>query len=405
MLNLKIGKEAQKAIILGGMCTISYLAVYIARNILGAVTPQITEKGILNTDQIGTLSSVYFVSYAIGQLINGIIGDRIKAKYMVSFGLIFSGICNFVFPFLTYSRILLYTAYGLTGFFLSMIYGPMTKVVSENTEHIYAVRCGVGYTFASFFGSPLAGIFAAVFVWQGAFTASSIALWVMGTVCLIGFTVFEKRGLVKYNQYKKSEKSGGGIKLLIKRQIIKYTFVSILTGIIRITVIFWLPTYIHEYLGFSSEKSSLVFSAATFIISFTAIITLVIYEKLGRNMNLSLQIFFITSAIMFLLVYLVKQPVLNICCIVLAIMSSNAAASILWSMYCPSLKDTGMVSSATGYLDFVNYIAAAVASTLFANAVSAIGWVNLILVWAGLMILGITLTLPYSSIKKKLKFK
>ena len=43
---------------------------------------------------------------------------------------------------------------------------------------------------------------------------------------------------------------------------------------------------------------------------------------------------------------------LDIAFLILAIMASNCAASMLWSRYCPSLRDTGMVSSATGFLDF-----------------------------------------------------
>ena len=72
-----------------------------------------------------------------------------------------------------------------------------------------------------------------------------------------------------------------------------------------------------------------------------------------------------------------KNPWLNIVLIVLAIMASNGAATMIWSRYCPGLRDTGMVSAATGFLDFVSYMAAAVSSTLFANAVSGIGWSNL----------------------------
>ena len=81
--------------------------------------------------------------------------------------------------------------------------------------------------------------------------------------------------------------------------------------------------------------------------------------------------------------------------IVIAIMSSNGAATMLWSRYCPSLRDTGMVSSATGFLDFMSYMAAAVSSTLFANAVSEIGWKNLILVWLVLMAAGVIVALPF----------
>ena len=53
-----------------------------------------------------------------------------------------------------------------------------------------------------------------------------------------------------------------------------------------------------------------------------------------------------------------------------------------------------MVSGATGYLDFVSYIAASVSSTLFANAVTGIGWSGLILIWFGLMAFGVCISLP-----------
>ena len=135
--------------------------------------------------------------------------------------------------------------------------------------------------------------------------------------------------------------------------------------------------------------------------SFTTFISIFIYERLKRNMNLTILLMFSSSTLFFMLVYLVKQPVLNMIFIVIAIMSSNGAATMLWSRYCPSLRDTGMVSSATGFLDFTSYMAAAASSTIFANAVSLIGWGNLILVWFGLMIVGIVIALPYDKIFKK----
>jgi len=49
-------------------------------------------------------------------------------------------------------------------------------------------------------------------------------------------------------------------------------------------------------------------------------------------------------------------------------------------------------------LDFVSYMAAAVSSTIFANAVTSIGWGNLILIWCALMVVGVVISLPY---KKK----
>ena len=84
---MKISQNAKKAIMIGSLCSVSYFAVYIARNILGAVTPQMVEEGYSEAF-IGRISSLYFVTYAVGQLINGAIGDRIKAKYMICIGLL-----------------------------------------------------------------------------------------------------------------------------------------------------------------------------------------------------------------------------------------------------------------------------------------------------------------------------
>jgi sugar phosphate permease len=107
---------------------------------------------------------------------------------------------------------------------------------------------------------------------------------------------------------------------------------------------------------------------------------------------------FVCSALFFLLTFLVPSRIPNIVLIVLAIMSSGGAATMLWSRYCPSLRDTGMVSSATGFLDFLSYMAASAANIIFANAVTNIGWGNLILVWIGLMILGVVVVVPYKKI-------
>ena len=113
--------------------------------------------------------------------------------------------------------------------------------------------------------------------------------------------------------------------------IIKFTLISVITGVVRTTVVFWLPTYISQYLGYSTEQSALIYTAST----------------------------------------------------------------MHWSRYCPGLRDTGMVSSATGFLDFMSYMAASISSTLFANAVSDIGWGNLILVWFGLMLIGVLVAIPH----------
>ena len=394
-------QKVKVALCMGIMCAVSYLAVYVARNILSAVSPQITGEGILNEPQYGTLTSIYFFVYAIGQLINGAIGDKISAKYMMSIGLILAGVANFVFPLFSASPIGMYAAYGASGFFLAMIYGPMTKVVAENVDELYAPRCTLGYNFSSFFGTPAAGLLAAIFTWQMSFSITSALLVVMGIVTFACFAAFEKSGIIVPRKRVIHKQKGDGIKSLVKHDIIRFTLISIITGVIRTAVVAWLPMYLADFLGYSESTAALIFTVASFIISFTAFVSVFAYEKMGRRAVFSCFVFFVVAALGFALLYFVKMPILNIAIIVMAIMSSDAAASILWSVYCPSLKDTGMVSSATGFLDFASYMSAAASTAVFGNAVGAIGWKGLILVWLGLMVIGIVICLPFKFHRKE----
>ena len=401
MKHLDLKREAKNAIYLALVCFISYLAVYFLRNVLSTVTPQMIEGGDFTAEHIGTLSSVFFICYAVGQLINGIIGDKIKAKYMMSIGLLMSGLFNIAFIFVTASEIATIVAYGLVGFFSSMIYGPMTKVVSENVNLNYAHRCSLGYTFASFFGSPLAGMCAMFMTWGALFALSGVLLMMVALLVFVIFCVFEKKGIVTYGKYDKPKEQRGGVKILFKHQIVKYTLISVITGVVRTSVVFWLPTYIYQYLGYSEGNSAGIFTAATIFISLATFVGMFLYEVLRRDMDVAVFVQFAAATVCFIALYFVRQPILNIVLIVLGIIMSNGAATILWSYYCPDLRDTGMVSTATGFLDFMSYIAAAIANAVFPGAVDVIGWSGLILVWAALVAFGVLICIPFKWNKAK----
>ena len=397
---MKISQSVKKAIYIGTLCAVSYLAVYIARNILSTVSPQMIGDGSLNTENIGTLSSLYFGFYAVGQLINGIIGDKIKPKFMMGFGLVLAGVCNFAFPILIKSLLAVYTAYALSGFFLSMIYGPMTKVISENVEPQHAPRCSVANAFTALFGSPAAGVIAAMFVWQTVFKITGGLLVLMGVACFVFFKIFEKKGIVKYGQFSLPKGQKGSVKVLFKHKIIKFTLISVVTGVVRTTVVFWLPTYLSQHLKFSEKTAALLFTVSTLVISLSAFVSVAVYELFKRDMEKTALWAFVASSGCFAMMLVANNAAVNIIFMVLAILTANIASTMLWSFYCPSLRDTGMVSSATGFLDFMSYMAASVSSKIFANAVGVIGWGGLIAVWCALMVVGVVISLPFKKIKK-----
>lgn len=398
---MKLRFDAKKAIIIGAICAITYCSVYICRDILSALSPQLTDGGIFTTDQLGTLSSIFFFSYAIGQLINGIIGDKVPGKYMVSLGLVLASFCLFSMPHIAGITMVPNIVYGAMGFFLAMVYAPMTKLISENNEPDLATRCHVAHAMASYIAAPVSGLLATWLIWRPAFNVSSSILLVMGIVFFTSFTVMERKGMVQSGQHTRQKNSGGSIRVLLKRQIAKWTVISMLTGIVRTAVLFWLPTYISQHLAFDSEKASLLYTAGTSILFVNSFLAVFILRLLKKNLDGSVLLFFCVAGACFMGVYLIRQPYVNLALLIIGMIFSNCASSIMWSRYCPSLIDTGMMSSATGFLDFCSYMAAAISSKLFAGAVGAIGWSNLILVWCGLMAVGILISLPLHKVTAK----
>ncbi|MBE6535569.1 MAG: MFS transporter [Ruminococcaceae bacterium] len=397
---MRLSNKAKMAVLIGTLCSVSYFAVYIARNILSAVSPQMVDSGIAES-YITTVSAVYFYVYAVGQLINGIIGDKIKARYMISFGLILAGVCNVIYPSLLKYEFGSTVVYGIIGFFLAMIYAPMTKVVAENVEPVYVPRCSMGYEFAALLGSPVAGLLAAILPTYAVFRVGGGILLFMGAVAFVCFLVLELRGIVTYGKYDRKEKGKARIKELFKYNIVKFSFIAIVTGVVRTSVVFLLPMYF-QHLDFSAKMSATLFSVVTLIISLTTFIAVFVYERL-KSMDKTILLMFSIATVAFFAVWLVKNPYVNIVCLVIAIMGSGSVASMLWCKYCPSLRDTGMVSAVTGFLDFLSYMGAGTANLISGKVVNMIGWSWLVLVWFALMLFGVIISLPYGYIIEKFK--
>ena len=112
---------------------------------------------------------------------------------------------------------------------------------------------------------------------------------------------------------------------------------------------------------------------------------------------------FSCAAVFFASTFFVESRFINVSLIVLSIISSNGAATMLWSRYCPSLRDTGIVSGVTGFLDFLSYMAAAAANVVFPFLIEdkLWSWKSIVLIWLALMIIGISISLPWRKFLKK----
>lgn len=386
------GKNAFK---IGFVCIFTYVISYYVRNILGVLTPSMLKSGVYTEEYLALLASVYMIVYASGQLVNGIIGDYVKPKYMVALGLSISAAGLFLFSFVNAAMIGI-LSFGIIGFGLSMLRGPLVKVISENTLPKYARICCVFLSFASFAGPLLAGFASMVLQWHGVFVLSGALCLAMAAGSFVVLTIFEKRGLIIPLAKQKREKTAqsGGIFALFKLpNFVMYMVVGMVVEVAAASISFWMPTYFNQHLALSEAASGMMFSAISLVRSICPFLCLVLFRLLGERDVLITRCAFFVAAGLFLAMFFVESVWLNILLFTIALMCSSISSATLWSIYIPSLSATGKVSSANGVLDCTGYIAASIVNVAIVPVMTGLGWSGVILFWGGVMLVGALVTL------------
>ncbi len=379
--------ELSKAFQIGIVCVFSYLASYYMRNLLGVVTPEMLATGRFTKEIVVTLSSVYFFMYAIGQLINGTVGDKVKARFMVLIGLTICGISSVIFAF-TNRFALQILLFAIMGFALSMLRGPLVKTISENTIPRYARVCCVFFSFSSFAGPLVASLLAMIFDWQMTFVAAGISCVVVAICAYIVLTVLEKKKIIKsFAIAKKTEKMN--IWAIFKIEyFVFYMFISGLIEISAASIGFWLPTYLTERMLFDENTANIIFSFITFARSFTPFLALVIFKYFKEDDIRMTKYSFFAATLFFIGVLFVSNRYINIFLFLLSLVSVSCASTLVWNVFIPKQAESGVVSTINGVLDFSGYAMSAAANMIFSFAADRIGWDGIIIMWIIMMASG-----------------
>lgn len=383
-------KKLSSAVKIGSYCIATYLASYVTRNILSVSSPVMIEEAFFTKEYIGLLSSVCFIFYAVGQLINGFIGDVIHPKYMITAGLGMSSISTVAVPLFN-NRFLHFAAFALIGFGLSMLRGPLMKIISENTVPSHARMICTLFSMAGFAGPLTASVLSIFFKWRVVFIITGIFSVAMAVFSAAAISLLEKRGEITF--VPKAERGISGILSVFKaKDFIFYTTISSIGEIAGTSITFWVPTYTTEHLGFSSDAASTIYSVISFMTLFTPFIVLFIYEKLMHNGIRLALIMYAVSAVFFVGVRFIPDPTVNIIMLIIAKMAASGASSLVWSSYIPSLAESGNVSSANGVIDATGYAAASLANVVFSGFVDKLGWGGIVNMWYIIMFVGVAVS-------------
>ena len=384
-MSKKLENGIYNAFKIGAACICIYMMSYCIRNLLTVSSAEILKEGALSKERLGFLSAMYYGIYAFGQLINGAVGDVVTPKKMLMPGLLASGIASCLFPFASNYIIQLFL-FGIMGFGLSMLRGPLVKIISENMQENHA-RLACVLLAAGVYAGPFVVSFAAVFLkWTYVFLVFGIVTVICAFFGGIVLDRLEKSKVIIINI-----SQGEGIDFLSVFRIKNFAVFVIISAIVEVagtSISFWIPSYVSERLKLSVNLSNMVFCAISMIKFICPFLCLVILKLFKDNMMCLMRVLFLASALGLALMNFVPSPILNITIFAVSQFLSAGVSALIWSVYIPSLADTGKVSAVNGILDFSGYFGASAANVMISSVMGKIGWNGVVYMWSLFMFLG-----------------
>ena len=105
---------------------IGYIFYYFTRKSVTFALPILSEKLHLTMPQLGLLGTLLYITYGISKFVGGVISDQANPRYLMSLGLLATGVINIIFGFSS-SLGTFCLLWALNGIFQGCGWPPCTK--------------------------------------------------------------------------------------------------------------------------------------------------------------------------------------------------------------------------------------------------------------------------------------
>ncbi len=124
----RIYERKRRSVFLG--LIFGYSFFYVCRLTLSVAKKPIVDGGVLNPEQLGTIGSAFFLTYAFAKFVNGFLADRSNIGRFMSTGLLVSAVLLILFGF-TNAFWLFVLLWGMNGWVQSMGSAPSGASISQ----------------------------------------------------------------------------------------------------------------------------------------------------------------------------------------------------------------------------------------------------------------------------------
>lgn len=371
------------------LCCLVYFTSYITRINYGATLVEMVDFMNIKSSTASIAVTCSFISYGLGQLIAGFLGDKMNPKSMVSLGLIISSLVNILVA-LTNNIYFIIVIWTINGFAQALLWPPLVKLMTNKLPIEYYKRgCALVTISASV---------ATVFIYM--FVPMCISLYNFKLVfilsALLGFITFTIWALKVKNTPNKPEeiietqiKNNLPIsKIIVSTGLIPIMFAIILQGLLRDGITTWMPTFINDTFKLPSTSSILTTTILPIFSIICVALTRYINKKISNDILLSSYIWIIALVSCIILVTNLNSIVLSIVSMSFLTACMHGINLLLIGNLPAKFVKYGKVSTISGILNSCTYIGSALSAYGIAVINDNFGWTITIILWIAIIVLG-----------------
>jgi len=384
------------------LCCLVYFSSYITRKSFNASILAIindASSGITKPDT-GLAVTGNFIAYGVGQIINGILGDRISPKYMIPAGLVGAAICNILVPY-SLTPVALCILMSFNGFFQSMIWPPLVKSMSENFTLEYykkattlvSIACCLA-TIAVYF---LVILFVEIASWEYTFYFCTVIGILSAILWYFVYKRYEKNPIVDRisDSSVAPEPTDNTPRMPLWRVIVISSAIPIavvvaLHGFLRDGIDTWLPTFMSDEYGIKTSGALLTTAILPVLSMLSYSVGSFFQRKTGCAFKSNTVLWvFATVFSLILLIFYKSSMIVGVVSFMVLSASAHAMNLMLTTRIVIHYKKVGYVSTFSGLLNSFTYIGAAVAS----YGISNISWDVAMPLFLGVSVAGLVFSL------------
>ncbi|HJD23132.1 MAG TPA: MFS transporter [Firmicutes bacterium] len=377
------------------LCSAVYFCNYMARLTFSTVVAEIVRSENMAATAVSLVVVVQQVTYCSGQLLSGVLGDRLDPRRLITGGLLVGALTNLLMP-LVHSAALMAVIWGCNGLALAMIWPPMVKILTGLLKIGDFQRVSVQVSIASMAASMaiyliaplgiLLGSWRYVFYFSALLTAGVALLWALWLPRLERTAVPAEEEAVQQKQ-----SAGSAWKLLLSAELLCIMLAIVFQGALRDGVITWVPSYLVDtfHLGTSLSIFSSVVLPLFNILSY--LLVSVLYRRwLHNELGFSALLFGGSAAAALALGLLpIDSPLAAVLLAAVVTACSNGVNLLLICMVPARLARFGRASTVSGVLNTCTHLGSALSSYGIVVLAQRYGWQATILSWSLMAVAGL----------------